>query len=1212
MKLRRIALGLAVLATVWTVSAAGQDLKETYYNGFDDGKIDGPVGKAGNSVRFAAPGIVNMERGTIAFFYQSVAEPTASEWGGMGGLTSEFSTGYWGMLAMFQTRRMEFLFNFHDIGFYAPPLRFKPIIGRWKAGDWHHLAAVWDRNEGIAIYEDGKRADSLWGEYWWQWNTMPGTFSLSGLLDEVHIYATPLTDAQIAQLAKGEKPTGEPILVTPDEQRRDRELARMGWTGESLAAMPGLDPGVPLALTFTRVSSCVDAKRPVAYPHEGLLYTTWPSHKYGSSIRGQRLDIGLDDNGGFDRVRVLLHRAFEGEFVRVRDGQDEKILDVTGPHAAFRHAKLPALMTERELALRRAYGQLGQIDFYRAEAVDVADLPDRLAPFAFAKADAYPDGDLGDTFRSEIPLRHQQPVAGVRTPVAAWTLRTPAFGGFQVATDPLDDARAFNGAVVALKCEGIALATPVRVEIKEPVFSNRVWLAADVVLQPKGPGPQEYTLFLRGKPVINMPSVKARKYLKDGKYEEKATPVPGARFGLKVTAAEPITWRMGDGGTSVAFSVIDIEEALPTAVADQVEYMREAYAEGMEGHQYAVPRLVVPMKWLVLFAPENMKFRQMYGRLGSERAPPPQWFEGTENVLDFVYDEPKNETGAPEWAFWQKEAMDSHRDLVHWIIDNKQVWTGEFGGIWNDDSCHVENWMGFILCMDDSRKILHSLQRYWDGLWRYQLDDGVGKNVQDYSHFSEEGTSAVGMRVMAEYGDPIAYAHAMRSASHFDQWTVQREDGHYVWRSVFFSLNSVWSEGGLAPEGGVSWGGHAADPVVPAGYLVWYNRHPEARKWYNRFPAMGGFHGAAQARSDDWAAARARKRAVSEAPTDDDLGNPRYRRPVIVDFVSEFGVSDNMRKFVDTAFKPGKIMPHYQGWGYAEEQWLRWKASGDIRFLVDIYKRTCEWFPSHDWLNAGAMPSMDRNPFPRSALICSRMGARAAGRGSEGIVWPYFGISYPKGADDVAALVTENLDDKLQVRLYPFTEGPHEMQVRIWRLTGRFKVQLAHDRNDDGQPEEAIWEKEMDLIRGAPIDLTLPPKQCAILTISAIEVKEPDYDKPDPAISIHSIELAYGDHMVVRVYNNGTKPVDDVLVRVRDGLTGRVVVMGEKHTGPIEAPLDLVPRYKGVEFKNINCNTNGVIIIEIDPEREIDDLNPYNNSVHFRYQSTFTVDGGWE
>ena len=87
-------------------------------------------------------------------------------------------------------------------------------------------------------------------------------------VDEAHVYATPLTDSQIAQLAKGEKPTGSPIAITPAEQRRPHDLARMGWAEADLPEVPSVKEGESLLFTFARVLSAFDAKRQIAQPFQ--------------------------------------------------------------------------------------------------------------------------------------------------------------------------------------------------------------------------------------------------------------------------------------------------------------------------------------------------------------------------------------------------------------------------------------------------------------------------------------------------------------------------------------------------------------------------------------------------------------------------------------------------------------------------------------------------------------------------------------------------------------------------------------------------------------------------------------------------------------------------------------------------------------------------------------------------------------------------------
>jgi len=1178
----RTALRALLALTLSTASTRGEDLKLLYHESYDSGKEEGVVGKAGPGVTIDARGKIDLDRGTLAFFIKSVTEPAISEWNRFAGVNGIRGGGYWGMLMGFDLRLKDFLFAFYDIGRYSPPLKLDPCLGRWKAGTWHHLAAVWDREEGITVYEDGERVASNWGQHRWEWNLVPETLFFSGTIDEAYVYADPLTDAQIAQLAKGEKPVGSPIPISRSAERRARDLARMGWSGESLEALPVVESGKAQLFTFARIVSGVDAKRPVAQPFEGFSTTTWPLIKYGASIRGRRLDIEFAPYQSYDRVRVFVHRKFRGSFLRkISESQEEQLTEIEAPRATIWHRRLPSRLEDRQLILKRTQGRLGQIDFYRVQNMAWRYKPRKAISYVFARAKALPDTETGKALISETPARFQQPALGTRSDVPSWALSSPEFGGFQATTEPLAEAYAFDRALVDLVVEDLTEPTPVRVQIKEPVHGMRDWLVADAVLKPKGKGRQVFSLFLHGRPVINMPPTQKRKYWKDGKYLDEKIAVPGAVFGIKLVAARPLRWVLGGGGCSVQFCVTDMDKARPIAADDQIEYMREAYAEVMEGHAYGDKRIVLPMKWLAMFAPEREKFRQMYERVGC-----PEWFVGI-NVPKLVYEEPKNSTGAPGWAFWQLQAMKEHRRLIHWRIDERQLWNGEFGGVWNDDTTHTENWIGYALCMDDEGKIKNALRKFWDGLWYYQLEEGVSKYTMDTCHMYEEGMGSMGMRLLVDYGDPIAMQRAMAASSHYDKWLVKDKDGRYAVKSEFISVNGAWMDGAFDNP---NLRGHRSNIMVPSGYLIWYNRHPAIAKYYLGWQPQGAFHGAACDRLTDWNAALKRYAEEVLQPV------TRYGPGWQIACIDEAGVTDAVRKAHAKEYQPAGPIQHYWGSKNCDEHWFRYRVSGDIRYLVDSYKRVCEWFYSHDWINTGAMASLDRNPLPRASLVRARIGALAANRGSSGLMWPRYALSYVTGANDLAALVTENLYTKLAVRFYPFTEKPHDVQIRVWRLhPGTYKVSLSYDKNDDGVPEEAFLEKQLSLDRGAFVDFTLPASQSSILTISALQTERPNYDKPDPAIGADTVEFVYGEHLVVRVHNLGTKPVENLLVRVCDGRSGQPVVMGEQRIKRIDAPLDLKAKYKGVEFKNINCNVYDHIIVEIDPDKEIDDLNRHNN-----------------
>lgn len=1188
-----IFLGFVQFLSFLLSTSLGEELLVLLHEPFDKGPEQGVVGQAGRNYQVDAPGHIDLERGTFAFFIKSAEDPAETEWAQLAGVNSIRGDGYWSMILGFDLRLKDFVFSFYDAGRYAPPLKLPSAFGRWKAGQWHHLAAAWDRQQGASVYEDGRRVASHWGQHRWEWNLAPQKLFVHGVVDELYVYANPLTDEQVTQLARGEKPSGPPVPLETEEAQRPRELARMGWAGESLEALPRVEAGKPLEFTFARITRCVDAKRPVAEPFEGFAHSTWPLVKYGASIRGQRLDIYLASGASYDRARVLLHRPFSGGFVRpAAAGQEEMLLALESDQAVLWHRRLPFMLHDEHVALKRKTGWLGQIDFYRAEPMRRRPSSKKLLAFGFSRAASFPESELGMAIRAETPTRFQQPALATATAAAsasAWTLSCPAFGGFQAMTEPMAEAQAFDGAIVRLVASNLTQATPVRIRIKEPVEGWRDWLIADAVLEPRGTGKQTFTLLLRGRPVINMPAAKVRP---GGPFKD----LPGGSVGLTITAAHPVEWVMGEGGCSLQLHRADFAQALPAAADDQVEFMREAYAEVMEGHQYSDKRLVIPMMWLARLAPERMEFRQMYERIGS-----PQWFEGI-SVPPLVYTPPKNITGAPEWAFWQMEAMKEHRRLLHWIIDNQQLWNGEFGGIWNDDTDHTENWYCHAMAMDDDGKIANSLRLFCDGLWNYQLEQGVGKYTMDACHFYEEGMGSQAMRILLDYGEPVAVERVMAAASHYDKWMRQLEDGRYIWISEYVSVHGAWTYGAFGRNPG--YGGHKWDLMLPAGYLIWYSRHPEAARYYRGLEGIDWFHGSARDRVTDFAKARERYARDALQP----LG--RYGPKTHLVYIDEIGLPDEVRKAHGVEYKPAGPIAHYWGARDTDDHWFRFKITGDIRFLIDSYRRVCEWFYSHDWLNTAAMPSMDRNPLPRYSLIRARIGSLATNRGASGLTWPLYGLSYVRGASDIAALVTENLDNRLTVRFYAFPEKPHEVECRLWRLhPGTYRVCLYPDRDDDGKPDAPsggaaalpLLDKGMTFDRGAYLRFTLPPRQCSILAVTPVQTSEPDYDRPDPAISEKTVELVYGEHLVVRVHNLGNKPVENLLVRVRDARSSLAVVMGEQRIDRIEAPLDLKPKVRGVEFKNINANTYGKILIELDPEGEINDLNRYNNRVELRY-----------
>ena len=136
----------------------------------------------------------------------------------------------------------------------------------------------------------------------------------------------------------------------------------------------------------------------------------------------------------------------------------------------------------------------------------------------------------------------------------------------------------------------------------------------------------------------------------------------------------------------------------------------------------------------------------------------------------------------------------------------------------------------------------------------------------------------------------------------------------------------------------------------------------------------------------------------------------------------------------------------------------------------------------------------------------------------------------------------------------------------------------------------------MHLERGAPLSLTLPPQQVSVLDIQALETHPPDFDKPDLAVSLDTVDVVFNRHLIVNVHNIGAAPAESVQVRVRDAASGKIIPTGEQVIERIEAPTDFEPRSAMLQLDNVYATARGMIV-EVDPENEIDELNPYNNRV---------------
>lgn len=1164
--------------------ARGEPKPMTACNKYEPGVVGQAGVTSGRTIaRWEGRGNIDLDRGTLAMFYKPAAEVHNHVFGGIALGVDTNIQGYWSMVLLWNMLGEQFCFDLFDVGRLGERLQLEPNVGRWKTGEWVHIAAVWDRNEGIKVYENGKLVATNWGKHHWDWNNDPTALWAGGSasIDELYAFADCLTDAQVAQLAKGQAPTGPAMPITPPDQRRAADLARMGWTDADLAQIPSLDAGAALKFTFARMVSASDDGRLEARPFEGLKATAWPNPRIGVQLgrKERRLDMTLAPGQSFDRVRIFAQRPFEGEIVKVVPDIGNKVLASVQADRPIWRASLPAKMSEEKLSILRHAGWIGQIDFFTAEpagALPAAGELQRLGDLA--KVDRLPPTDAGKAIVDETPVRFDSPVRATAEPAAAWTLPAPAFGGFQAVSQPLAEQGAYDGALIKLVAEKMDGPTPVRVVVKEPVFTQRDWMVADVILRPKGAGRQTFTLLLKGRPVLN---------------------TKGIELPVLVTAGNPVTWAMGQGGTGISLCTTDMARARPTAVDDQVEFAREDYGETSEGRStiWGLPpafwlRGYIPLAWLRDYAPDDRRAMQLLFRLGWRKEPLP-------------FAEPVNDTGAPDWAFWQWKALNESRRIKYWWIDHRQAPCGEFGHTLGDDTDMVENWVDAALCYDgDDQKIKNALRRLYGAAWE-AMDNGASRTIRDTLHSYEEGCGTIAQHLFIDYGDPIAFERCMASSSHLEKWTRVNPDGTISFRSVMLGAPGVWEYGQFAKDAPIN-----NLLLIPAAFQMWYSGHLTAAhyitKWQLIESGKTGMVSEAYARTlapdaqQKWR--EAKLTSALGSPYAFELANALGDLPTIPDDLKK-KVQDKAKRY----YGDNPLMHFYKmdpdPW-YAlvnnDTQWLGYAGTGDTAYLADSYRQVCMFINNGDWLHTFGQTNGDRCPLPRMTLARARMGGSASHRAGNSNWWPRHAISYTLGATETAALVTENTDTQLTVRLFAFTDQPHKVEARLWRLDpGTYQLTLAHDKNNDGVPEGIIEERKIEVVRGSFLELTLPPREGVVLSLTGLKTAPMNFDRPDPAISLDTIALDYGEHLQVTVHNLGNKPVENLLVRISSARSGNMLF--EKRIPHIDAPLDFKPRTAMIELQNVNAVTDGRVIVELDPNHEIDDLNPFNNRVVFTY-----------
>ena len=147
---------------------------------------------------------------------------------------------------------------------------------------------------------------------------------------------------------------------------------------------------------------------------------------------------------------------------------------------------------------------------------------------------------------------------------------------------------------------------------------------------------------------------------------------------------------------------------------------------------------------------------------------------------------------APDWANYQRAALEHLADIIIWWITNRMQDNGEFGGGWDDD-CEMWRWWAPVLVGFDDPKITAAQTRFSRALLSQpHMQGGYTSTFYDVEHTSEGSCDALMPMLHLEPENPEWRDAAMRLAELMRTvWCGVNERGFFQFRSTYFNVERV-------------------------------------------------------------------------------------------------------------------------------------------------------------------------------------------------------------------------------------------------------------------------------------------------------------------------------------------------------------------------------------------------------------------------------------
>lgn len=147
---------------------------------------------------------------------------------------------------------------------------------------------------------------------------------------------------------------------------------------------------------------------------------------------------------------------------------------------------------------------------------------------------------------------------------------------------------------------------------------------------------------------------------------------------------------------------------------------------------------------------------------------------------------------APEWANFQRLALEKLNWLIHWWIDNRQISDGQFGGGWGDDVEMWRQWVSILLAFEDE-KAVKSQEKLFAGLYNLsKMEKGFTTSMHDVEHTAEEYSDPLTFMLTVQPDNPVWEQRALKVLDHIKKlWTGTNNKGYLQFKSTWFNVNRI-------------------------------------------------------------------------------------------------------------------------------------------------------------------------------------------------------------------------------------------------------------------------------------------------------------------------------------------------------------------------------------------------------------------------------------